>query len=92
MKSLGKIYTNQELVNKILRSLPLAWDAKSIAIQEAKDLSSLPLEQLIGSLMTYEMNLQQKLAENEKKKKVIALKTTVNSWIYFDDHKILMHE
>ena len=78
LKSLGKIYTNQELVNKILRSLPSTWDAKSTAIQEAKDLATLPLEQLIGSLMTYEMNLQQKLAETEKKKKVIALKTTTS--------------
>ena len=61
LKSLGKIYTNQELVNKILRSLrslPSTWDAKSTAIQEAKDLATLPLEQLIGSLMTYEMSLQ----------------------------------
>ena len=65
-------------MNKILRSLPSTWDAKSTAIQEAKDLATLPLEQLIGSLMTYEMNLQQKLAEFEKKKKVIALKTTTS--------------
>ena len=58
LKSLGKTYTNQELVNKILRSLPSTWDAKSTAIQEAKDLETLPLEQLIGSLMTYEINLK----------------------------------
>ena len=58
LKSLGKTYTNQELVNKILRSLPSMWDAKSTAIQEAKDLETLPLEQLVGSLMTYEMNLK----------------------------------
>ena len=78
LKSLGKFYSNQELVNKILRSLPSAWDAKSTAIQEAKDLDTLPLEQLVGSLMTYEMNIKQKNTENEKKKKVIALKTTTS--------------
>ena len=78
LKSLGKVYTNQELVSKILRSLSTTWDAKSTAIQEAKDLDTLPLKQLVGSLMTYEMTIKQKNEENEKKKKVIALKTTTS--------------
>ena len=32
LKSLGKIYTNADLVNKILRSLPKSWDPKVTAI------------------------------------------------------------
>ena len=45
LKSLGKDYTNNKLVRKILRSLPRTWKAKVTAIQEAKDLNTLPLEE-----------------------------------------------
>ncbi|RVW12896.1 hypothetical protein CK203_106966 [Vitis vinifera] len=60
---------------KILRSLPSKWHTKVTIIQEEKDLTKLPTEELIGSLMTYEINLAKKLQEGEdKKKKSIALK------------------
>ena len=41
---------------------------KVTAIQEAKDLTKLSLEELIGSLMTYETKLynHQRVEENEK--------------------------
>ncbi|RVW58345.1 hypothetical protein CK203_113621 [Vitis vinifera] len=43
----------------------------------SKRLTKLPMEELIGSLMTYEINLTKKLQEGEdKKKKSIALKAT----------------
>ena len=58
LKALGKNFSNFELVTKILRSLPKSWDPKVTAIQEAKDLKTFPLEELIGSLMTYEMTCQ----------------------------------
>ncbi|RVX14862.1 hypothetical protein CK203_011834 [Vitis vinifera] len=62
---------------KILRSLPSKWHTKVTTIQEAKYLTKLPMEELIGSLMTYEINLAKKLQESEdKKKKSIALKAT----------------
>ena len=62
---------------KILRSLPSKWHTKVTAIQEAKDLTKPPLEELIGSLMTYEINLAKKQQEGEdKKKNSIALKAT----------------
>nr|CAN73417.1 hypothetical protein VITISV_017053 [Vitis vinifera] len=62
---------------KILRSLPSQWHTKVTTIQEAKDLTKLPLEELIGSLMTYEINLVKKQKECEnKKKKCIVLKAT----------------
>ena len=57
LKSLGKSYTNDELVRKILRSLPYEWEAKVIAIQEAKDLTKLGIEELLGSLMAYELSM-----------------------------------
>ena len=56
LKALSKDFSNFELVTKILRSLPKSWDPKVTSIQETKDLKTFPLEELIGSLMTYEMN------------------------------------
>ena len=72
LKGLGKGFSDFELVNKILRSLPKSWDPKITTIQEAKDLNNFPLEELIGSLMTYEMTckaheeLEDTLPKNKK--------------------------
>ena len=52
LKALGKTYKESEKVMKILRSLPSKWYTKVTVIQEAKDLTKLPMEELIGSLMT----------------------------------------
>ena len=61
LEALGKTYKESEKVMKILRSLPLKCHAKVTAIQKAKDLTKLPMKELIGSLMTYEINLIKKL-------------------------------
>ena len=71
--ALGKSHTSIELVNKILRSLPKAYQSKVVAIWEARDLSKLPIEELMGSLTTHEIMIRMK--KREKKKKTIALKT-----------------
>ncbi|KAM2332880.1 hypothetical protein ACFX1X_023386 [Malus domestica] len=57
------------IMKKILRSLPMRFHAKRIAIEESKDLNTYKLEKLIGSLQTYELELP-----NSKKMKSIALK------------------
>ncbi|KAL6346259.1 hypothetical protein AAG906_033055 [Vitis piasezkii] len=68
LEALGKTYTEVEKVVNILRSLPKKWETKVTTIQEAKDLTKLSLEKLIGSLMTYEINLNnhKKIEENKK--------------------------
>ena len=68
VEALGKTYAEVEKVMKILRSLPKKWETKVTALQEAKDLTKLSLEELIGSLMTYEINLNnhKKVEENKK--------------------------
>ena len=77
LETLGKTHKESEKVMKILRSLPSKWHTKVITIREPKDLTKLPMEELIGSLMTYEINLAKKLQESkDKKKKSITLKTT----------------
>ncbi|KAL5569945.1 hypothetical protein UlMin_026520 [Ulmus minor] len=62
-------YTTSEMVRKLLRSLPKQWEAKVTAIQEAKDLSKLPLDELIGSLMTHEITMNQNLEDGVKTEK-----------------------
>ena len=52
LKSLGKTFTTEELVREILRFLPRSQEAKVTAIQEAKDLKKLSLDELIGNLQT----------------------------------------
>jgi len=46
-------YTSAKIMRKIFRSLSKTWEAKVMAIQEAKDLTKLPLKELIGSLIIY---------------------------------------
>ena len=75
LKSLGKNYTEYELVRIILRSLTLIWHTKAIVIEELRNLSSTTVDELIGSLMTYELNLKRS-KESEKKKKTLALKAS----------------
>ncbi|GAV72620.1 UBN2 domain-containing protein, partial [Cephalotus follicularis] len=76
LKNLGKSYSNQELMRKILRCLPRSWTPKVTAIEEAKDLSTLPLEQLLGSLMTHETTMKNHENVEVKKKKTIALRAS----------------
>ncbi|EHA8586596.1 putative girdin-like [Cocos nucifera] len=79
LNGLGKIYSDYDLICKVLRSLPKDWEAKMTAIQEAKDLTKLSLEELMGSLMTHEMHRAPKEDEEEPKKmKTIAFKSTSN--------------
>ncbi|KAK2967005.1 hypothetical protein RJ640_003361 [Escallonia rubra] len=75
LKLLGKIYPEKEVVRKVLRSLPKRWEAKLTAIQEAKDLNVLKLEELVGSLMTHEITMKiHDEEETTSKKKNLALK------------------
>ncbi|GKB78597.1 hypothetical protein Tco_0945492 [Tanacetum coccineum] len=67
LKSLDPDYSSKNRVRKFLHALPLKWRAKVMAIEEAKDLATLPLDELIGNLKVYENVL-----DND----VVASKTT----------------
>ena len=76
-KTLGKRYSNAEMVKKVLRSLLFkAWHPRVIAIQEDKDLNMLNLNALIGSLKTHEIKLNVASKETNRRAKSIALKST----------------
>ena len=55
--NLGEIYDPPKIVRKILRSLTEDFRPKVIAIIESKELDSIPVDELIGSLQSYELNL-----------------------------------
>ncbi|CAN0919524.1 hypothetical protein LINGRAHAP2_LOCUS31501, partial [Linum grandiflorum] len=50
----GKIYDNEDLVRKILWSLPKEWRPKVTAIEESKKFKDVKLFDLYGSLLTHE--------------------------------------
>jgi hypothetical protein len=55
LRSYGKEYSMGEMNRKILNSLPKSWEGKALVIEEAKNLKTYPTEELIGSLLTYEL-------------------------------------
>ena len=58
----------EKLVRKILRSLPKRFAMKVTTIEEAQDFSAMQVDELIGSLQTFEMNLNDK---PDKRSKII---------------------
>jgi hypothetical protein len=71
MVSLGKLVSDVKLIQKILRSLPEHFRIKVTIIEESKDLEEMKIEELVGSLQTYELSLPP-----VKKLKTIALKAS----------------
>ena len=66
-------------VRKILRALTSDWEKKTTAIEEANDLSTMSLENLIGNLMAYEVQLEDRKNDKiqfQSKKKVLAFHTS----------------
>ena len=68
LKALGEIYIDTELVRKVLRSLTSAWHTKATVIEDSKNISTMTLDELIGSLMTYKLNLQR--SEEDRKRPI----------------------
>jgi hypothetical protein len=71
MVSLGKSISDVKLIRKILRSLPERFRIKVMTIEQSKDLEEMKIEELVGSLQTYELSLPP-----VKKLKTIALKAS----------------
>jgi hypothetical protein len=67
--ALGEKMSEEKLVRKILRSLPKRFALKVTTIEEAQYISAMQVDELIGSLQTFEMTLNDK---PDKKSKSIA--------------------
>ena len=68
--NLDEVYDQPKIVRKILRSLTKDFRPKVIAITESKDVDSIPIDELVGSLQSYESNLPK-----TNKSKSMALKS-----------------
>ncbi|CAM8963409.1 unnamed protein product [Rhodiola kirilowii] len=68
--ALGEPMSEEKLVRKVLRSLPKQYAMKAIAIKEAHDVTTMRLDELMGSLQTHEM-------EQHKIVKSVGLKSEV---------------
>ena len=55
--NLGEIYDQPKIVRKILRSLTEYFRPKVTVITESKDADSIPVDELVGSLQSYELDL-----------------------------------
>ena len=55
--NLGEIYDQPKIVRKIIRSLTEDFRPKVTAIIERKNVDSIPVDELVGSLQSYELDL-----------------------------------
>ena len=69
-RNLGENIEDAKVVRKVLRSLPKSFQAKVTAIEESKDLDEIKIQDLVGSLQTYELGFP-----SHKSRKSLALKT-----------------
>jgi hypothetical protein len=58
IRGLGETVAEPMIVQKVLRSLPLIFDAKFSSIEEIKDLDKLTMDELHGILTAYEMRTE----------------------------------
>ena len=68
--NLGEKTEDSKIVRKILRSMLESFRAKVTVIEESKDLDDIKVQELIGSLQTYELSLP-----SQRKSKSLTLKT-----------------
>ena len=63
--NLGEIYDQPKIVRKILRSLTKDFRLKVTAITKSKDVDSIPIDKLVGSLQSYELDLPKTTNPNQ---------------------------
>nr|GEX43502.1 retrovirus-related Pol polyprotein from transposon TNT 1-94 [Tanacetum cinerariifolium] len=81
-------YSSKNHVRKFLHALPLKWRAKVTTFDEAKDLGTFPLDEIIGDLKVYEMVLDNDGVDSKTTKenvKSLALKAKVTKEQTSDD-------
>ena len=94
--ALGEKLDESVLVRKIVRVLPDRFDTKLLAMEEAKDFGKMKVEELMGSLRTFELNQQIKKKSKQnlsnEKSKGIAFNASENivSHDENDDEMVLL--
>ncbi|GJW87763.1 reverse transcriptase domain-containing protein [Tanacetum coccineum] len=96
LKSLDPDYSSKSHVRKFLRTILLKWRAKVTTIEEAKDLATLPLDELDRNLKAYEMVLdndgvgskttKEKVKSLDFKAKVTSEIDKLQFWSFCEQH------
>ena len=73
LRVLDKGYTTADHVKNIIRSLPVEWRPMVTALKLAKNLNNTSLEELISSLRSHEIEIQED--EPQRRGKSISLKS-----------------
>ncbi|KAA0064266.1 gag-pol polyprotein [Cucumis melo var. makuwa] len=63
----GEKISESKIVCKVLHSLPRKFDMKVTAIEEAQDITTLKLDELFGSLLTFEMAMSDRESKKDKR-------------------------
>lgn len=66
IRGLGEKVEDKMIVQKLIRSLSLTFDAKVFAIEEIKDLDKLTMDELHEILVTYEMTIEKEKSLNRE--------------------------
>ncbi|CAM8940637.1 unnamed protein product [Rhodiola kirilowii] len=74
--ALGELMTEETLVRKVLRSLLMRYAMKALAVKEAHDVRTMRLDELMGSLQSHEMELNEE--DQLLKVKRVGLKAEVS--------------
>ncbi|XP_072080926.1 uncharacterized protein [Arachis hypogaea] len=77
LDAMGRNYSEETLVRKILRSLTKKWEVKSTAISERNDFIKITYDELRGKLLAYETTHMSQ--DKDDKKKSIALKSRMTA-------------
>ena len=77
MRTYGEKISDETIVANVLRSLPPKFDHVVAAKEEAKDLSILSVDELMGSLQAHESRINRSSERNEEKS--LQLKKTANT-------------
>ena len=87
--SLGEIIPIGKTVRKLLSVLLESWESNVEAVTEARDLDKLPIDELIGNIMTYELKIKQEkeIGGKRKEKNLVLTGTTPEN---FEDENIAL--
>jgi hypothetical protein len=66
IRRIGEKVEESMIVQKVLRSLPLRFDAKVFAIEEMEHIDSLTMDELHGILTRYEMRIEKENLSNKE--------------------------
>ena len=74
MQECGEKFKDQDLVEKVMRTFTPRFDGRVVAIEEARDLSEMKIEELQASLEAHELKMNEKSPVKLQDQALYALK------------------